>query len=85
MQKAYISRQSKRLCYTTLLASVCFCLSFSFSGLWFYYHIAVMKSTNHLDSNGKEPYLTALMSPNNYISRLCHHITFVKNAGQFEV
>lgn len=31
-----------------------------------------MKSTNHLDSNGKELYLTALMSPNDCISGLRH-------------
>lgn len=43
-----------------------------------------MKSTNHLDSNGKELYLTALMSPNDYISGLHHYTTSVKNADQFE-
>jgi len=40
-----------------------------------------MKSTNHLDSHGKELYLPALMSP--YISRLCH-CTAMKNTRQFE-
>lgn len=40
-----------------------------------------MKSTNHLDSHGKELYLSALMSP--YISRLCH-CTAMKNTHRLK-